>query len=141
MDNPNNDIIVVDGVSKYYYLRQGKQALIEQAYEWLTGTLPKPREICALRDITFRVKRGESLGVIGRNGSGKSTLLKILAGIATKKQESTIRDRCKRASTRGGWEQASRLPRNWAINGHVDSHHEMVRRQVEEFAAVAAPAH
>jgi len=31
VDSPKNDIIVVDGVSKYYYLRQGKQALIEQA--------------------------------------------------------------------------------------------------------------
>jgi len=83
VDSPKNDIIIVDGVSKYYHLRPGKQALIEQAYKWLTGTLPRPREICALRDVTFRVKRGESVGVVGRNGAGKSTLLKIIAGIAT----------------------------------------------------------
>ncbi len=54
-----------------------------------TSALPAPSSplsstddtIWALKDVSFEVKRGEVVGIIGRNGTGKSTLLKILSNI------------------------------------------------------------
>ena len=56
---------------------------------FFTGKL-KYNEFLALNDVSFEVKKGETIGLIGRNGAGKSTTLKLISGIL-KPTEGTIR--------------------------------------------------
>src|SRR6476620_4192623 len=55
-----------------------KSALLSRS---LIGNLRPDETFSAVRNVTFAVPKGRTLGVIGRNGSGKSTLLKLVAGI------------------------------------------------------------
>ncbi|HNR29838.1 MAG TPA: ABC transporter ATP-binding protein [Candidatus Hydrogenedentes bacterium] len=50
---------------------------------WLKKGFLRRKKLYALRDVSFDLRRGDSLGVIGRNGSGKSTLLRLIAGVMT----------------------------------------------------------
>lgn len=72
--------ISVRDVSKRYHLFDRPQDRLKHALLWRLGK-HYGRQFWALRDMTFEVRRGEALGIIGRNGSGKSTLLQIIAGI------------------------------------------------------------
>ncbi|MBS4095622.1 MAG: ABC transporter ATP-binding protein [Sulfuricella sp.] len=68
--------IAITGLSKCYHLYESPIERLKQAL-WGGGQL---KEFWALKEVSFAVKKGESVGIIGRNGSGKSTLLQILAG-------------------------------------------------------------
>lgn len=85
----NQVAIKVENLSKCYHIYNQPQDRLKQAIiprlQSLRGKLPKNyfHEFWALQDISFDVKKGETVGIIGRNGSGKSTLLQLICGTLT----------------------------------------------------------
>lgn len=69
------------GVGKSYNLYDKPQDRIKEIFSLTRKNYH--REYKALDNITFSVKKGETLGIIGRNGAGKSTLLKLITGVIT----------------------------------------------------------
>jgi ABC-2 type transport system ATP-binding protein len=71
--------ITVDRVTKSFRLYHERNQYLKAAI--LRGRRARYDEFTALKDVSFDVPRGATLGIIGSNGSGKSTMLKCLAGI------------------------------------------------------------
>jgi ABC-type polysaccharide/polyol phosphate transport system ATPase subunit len=89
MTNANDIAIRVESLSKCYQIygspRDRLKQFVAPRLQRLAGLTPKQyyREFWALKDLSFEIKKGETVGIIGRNGSGKSTLLQIICGTLT----------------------------------------------------------
>ncbi len=74
-------IITVNELSKVYRLYASSMDRLKETMHPLRKQYH--HEFFALKDISFNIRPGEKIGIIGQNGSGKSTLLKILSGVLT----------------------------------------------------------
>ncbi len=135
--------IRLDNVSKRYFIQTASRT---RGLGWPDISFPgrKPKEVWALRDISFEVAEGESLGIVGNNGAGKSTLLKLLSRItAPTKGKITIRGRLSALVELGsGFHPELTGRENIFMNGSMlGMSRSEISRKVEsivEFAGVAA---
>lgn len=81
-DNTTHDnteyAIEVNGLGKCYQIYDKPSDRLKQML--VRGRKQYYKEFWALKDVSFKIKKGETVGIIGRNGSGKSTLLQMICG-------------------------------------------------------------
>lgn len=77
----SNLAIKVENLSKCYHIYSQPQDRLLQMLSM--GRRQYSKEFWALRDVSFTINKGETIGIIGRNGSGKSTVLQLICGTLT----------------------------------------------------------
>jgi ABC-type polysaccharide/polyol phosphate transport system ATPase subunit len=78
---PANIAIKVESLSKVYHLYDSPRDRLKEALHPMRKKYH--HDFYALKEVSFEIKKGETIGIIGQNGSGKSTLLKILSNVLT----------------------------------------------------------
>jgi len=76
-----NRRMFVDQIESWVCRKLGRPDPHASVFEAATDRMPTPYDFWALKNVSFEIKKGDIVGIMGRNGSGKSTLLKILSRI------------------------------------------------------------
>ena len=91
MADENNSIIRVENVSMRFRMANDRVTSIKEMVTKMLKRQVEYKDFWALKNVSFDVKRGEVIGLIGRNGAGKSTILKIISGILKPTEGSVYR--------------------------------------------------
>ncbi len=127
MEKDNDIMINADNISMRFNLGIEKGFSLKQGFIDLFH--PKKRkekkknknEFWALKDVSFKVKKGEVVGFIGSNGAGKSTLLKVIAGVMkpTKGHVNSYGNICPMIELGAGFDPQLTARENIYLNGAV----------------------